>query len=145
MNPVAEADLPSVLSRYAFAVVPSDTLDGQSPPAVRAIAELSLPSRIPTIMTTSHLPILVLGHPRTAAAGFVSRFGLGEIAPYEINAVREALQRLTAPETQARIRAAAAQASPHFTSNGAADWIWKSLEAGQAHTQRYEELMPALL
>jgi hypothetical protein len=145
MEPIAEADLPSVLARYAFAVVPSDTLDGESPAAVRAIAELSLPSRIPTIMTTSHLPILVLGHPKTAAAGFVARFELGEIAPYEIGAVRAALERLTAPETQARIRAAAAQASPHFTSRGAAEWIWKSLEAGKAHTQRYEELMPALL
>jgi hypothetical protein len=145
MEPVAEADLPSVLAKYAFAVVPSDTLDGQSPPAVRAIAELSLPSRIPTIMTTSHLPILVLGHPKTAAAGFVTRFELGEIVPYETAAVRAALERLTAPETQARIRAAAAQASPHFSSRGAAEWIWKSLAAGRACTQRYEELMPALL
>jgi hypothetical protein len=145
MDPVAEAELPAVLAKYAFAVVPSDTLDGQSPPAVQAIAELSLPSRIPTIMTTSHLPVLVLGHPKTAAAGFVARFDLGEIVPYETEAVRAALERLTQPETQARIRAAAAQASPHFSSRGAAEWIWKSLEAGKPHTQLYEELMPALL
>jgi len=43
-NPIAEDDLPKVLGEYAFAVVPTDTLDGLSPPSVRAIAELSLPA-----------------------------------------------------------------------------------------------------
>jgi len=120
MEPVAEADLPSVLAQYAFAVVPSDTLDGESPAAVRAIAEFE-PAE-PHSHDHDHLPP---AHPRAgssenAAAGFVTRFELGEIVPYETAAVRAALKRLTAPEAQARIRAAAAQASPHFSSRGAA-------------------------
>jgi len=144
MQPVSEADLPAVLARYPYAVVPSDTLDGQSPPSVRAIAELSLPSRIPTIVTMSHLPILVLGHPDTAAARFVTRFRLGEVVPYEAAAVRAALQRLSTAEAQAQIRSRAAEISPHFTSKGAADWIWRSLACGSACDRKYENLMPVI-
>jgi hypothetical protein len=143
MEPVKEADLPEVLARYAYAIVPSDTFDGQSTPSVRAIAELSLPSRIPTLMTTSHLPILVLGHPETCAARFVRRFDIGEVAPYETAAVRSALERLSDPATQDRIRRRSAELGPNFSSDGAADWIWRSLAAGRACDQRYEELMPA--
>lgn len=140
--PIAEADLPEVLSRYAYAVVPSDTLDGQSPPAVQAIAELSLPSRIPTMVTTSHIPVLVIGHPNTCAARFVSRFQLGEIAPYEPAAVQGAVERLLKAENQSIIRARAAKLSPSFSSRDSDEWIWRSMAAGQACDLRYEELMP---
>jgi hypothetical protein len=110
---------------------------------VRAIAELSLPSRIPTMMTTSHIPILVLGHPETCAARIVRRFGLGEVAPYEPTAVRAALQRLTDAATQDRIRRRAAELSPMFASDDAAGWIWRSLAEGRACDERYENLMTA--
>jgi hypothetical protein len=143
MQPVKEADLPGVLAKYPYAIVPSDTLDGQSSPSVQAIAQLSLPSRIPTILTTSHLPFLVLGHPETAAARFVERFELGEVVPYETSAVQAALQRLSNGETQSQIRARAAELTSSFSSHGSADWIWSSLAAGQACDGRYEKLMPA--
>jgi len=143
MEPVNEADLPGVLSQYPYAIVPSDTLDGESSPSVQAIAELSLPSRIPTMLATSHLPMLVLGHPDTSAARFVRRFELGEVAPYETSAVQAALQRLSDGPTQNQIRARAAELTPSFSSLGAADWIWSSLAAGQACDGRYEKLMAA--
>jgi hypothetical protein len=142
-NPVKEAQLPSVLQQYAFAVVPTDTLDGQSPPAVQAIAELSLPSRIPTIVATSHLPMLVLGSGKTSAARFVKRFDLGELAPYERQAVQEKLEQLLKPETQSAIRQRSAVLSRSLSSNGQADWIWRSLAAGKACDLTYETLMPA--
>lgn len=142
--PIAEAELPQVLSRYAYAVVPTDTLDGESPPAVRAIAELSLPSRIPTMIATSHIPVLVIGHPATCASRFVKRFDLGEIAPYQADAVKAAIGRLLTPEQQNRIRARAAALSPQFSSCDSDKWIWRSLEAGQACDLRYESMMPRL-
>jgi hypothetical protein len=142
LDPVAEADLPAILSKYSYAVVPSDTLDGQSPPSVQAIAELSLPSRIPTILATSHLPILVLGNARTSAGRFVERFQIGAVAAYEADAVRTALDRLLKPESQARIRNRAAALSGSFSAEGAADWIWSSLKAGEACDPTYEELIP---
>jgi hypothetical protein len=145
MEPIEEPDLPRVLAKYPYAIVPSDVLDGQSPPSVRAIAELSLPSRIPTIITTSHLPILVLGHPGTCAARFVTRFNLGEVAPYETAALSAALGRLSSPETQAAIRSRAAAISPSFSSKGSGDWIWRSLALGAPCDRRYEDLMPPIV
>jgi hypothetical protein len=144
MDPVAEANLPGVLAKYQFAVIPSDTLDGRSPASVQAIAELSLPSRIPTVLATSHLPVLVLGHPQTCAARFVDRFDLGAVAPYESAAVRRAIEFLLQHETQATIRERAHALSRSFSAKGSAEWIWRSLAAGEAIDRRYEELMPPL-
>lgn len=141
-DPIAEDDLPKVLGEYAFAVVPTDTLDGLSPPAVRAIAELSLPSRMVTMMATSHLPMLVVGSPATCAAGFVERFDLGAVAPYDRADVLASIDALTTSERQADIRARAARLSGYFTAAGTSDWIWRSLDAGRPITSIYEDLMP---
>jgi hypothetical protein len=141
-DPIAEADLPSVLSQYPVAIVPSDPLDGASPPAVRAIAELSLPSRMVTLMATAQLPMLVIGSPQTCAAGFVRRFDLGDIAPYESKAVAAAFERLLSPSAQAAIRARAAQLAGDFSAKESDQWLWESLAAGRPCTNRYEALMP---
>jgi hypothetical protein len=143
-EPVREPELPAALARYSFAVVPTDPLDGSSPAPVEAIARFSLPSRIPTLMVTSQLPMLVLGHGSTAAAGFVRRFELGEIAPYEQNAVVNAVNRLLEPATQKKIRARALHISPSFSARGSGKWIWRSLEAGAPFDLRYETLLPRL-
>lgn len=142
LDPIAEADLPAVLARYPFTLVPSDPLDGKSPAPVRAIAELSLPSRMVTLMATAHLPMLVVGSPDTCAARFVERFDLGAVVPYDSAAIKDAVARLMAPATQNAIRSRAATLAPYFTARGAADWIWRSLDLGQAATFVYEELMP---
>lgn len=141
-DPIAETDLPDVLKRYPFAVVPSDPLDGKSPATVRAIAQLSLPSRMVTLMATSHLPMLVLGSEKTCAAGFVNRFKLGRVAPYERDAVLNAIKWLMSPSVQLEIRARAAELGGLFSARGAADWIWNSLDAGKPVSFVYEELMP---
>jgi hypothetical protein len=142
-EPVAEQLLPDILRRYPFAIVPTDVLDGKSPPAVRAIAELSLPSRIPTMVATSHIPVLVIGSPATAAAGFVSRFDLGEIVPYDAAAVTAALERLMQPGRQAAIRAHAAKLAANLSARDSDAWIWQSLAKKQPVDMRYESLMPA--
>ena len=142
LDPIPEDDLPAILSQYAYAIVPSDTLDGKSPPSVQAIAELSLPSRIPFMIATSHLPIVVLGHPETSAARFVKRFGLGAVVPYETHPVRGALERLSEPEIHSAIRSRAAALSASFSARDSADWIWRSLERGEACDLAYETLMP---
>jgi hypothetical protein len=143
LEPIPESDLPAILSQYSYAIVPSDTLDGKSPPSVQAIAELSLPSRIPFMLATAHLPILVLGHPETSAARFVERFKFGAVIPYDADAVRIALERLSEPEIQSGIRHRAAALSASFSARGSADWIWRSLQAGEACDLIYEKLMPS--
>lgn len=138
-----EADLAAALRRYAFAVVPSGTLDEQSTPSVQAIARLSLPSRIPFLLATAHLPILVLGDPLTAAARCIQRFGLGAVCSYEPAAITAALDGLVNPSTQTAIRRKAAAISGEFTAAGSADWIWRSLAAGGPYDLKYERLMEA--
>jgi hypothetical protein len=142
MEPVLEADLPSTLCRYSYAVVPTDPLDEQSPEAVAAIARFSLPSRIPTLVATSQLPILVIGSPDTSAAGFVERFQLGRITPYDSQAVLSAVDYLLDPKVQREIRERSLALSRNFTARNAADWIWRSLEQGMPCDMRYEALMP---
>ena len=140
--PIAEMDLPKVLKNYPFAVVPSDPLDGKSSGPVRAIARLSLPSRMVTLMATSHLPMLVLGSPKTCAARFVKRFDLGTVVPYEREAVRDAINYLMSGAVQTDIRARAASLGGYFSARGTADWIWQSIDAGKPVSFIYEELMP---
>lgn len=142
-EPVTESELPALLARYPFALVPTDTLDGDSPPSVRAIAELSLPSRIPTMIAMAHLPVLVVGSPATCGARFVIRFGLGEVVAYEQSEIVAALARLTTDTEQSAIRGRAAKLAGELSAEGSGNWIWRSLEQGEPCDMRYEQMMPA--
>jgi hypothetical protein len=144
MHPVPEADLPGTLAAYSFALVPTDPLDGLSPAPVEAIARYSLPSRIPTLVVTSQLPMLVVGDAATSAAGFVQRFGLGEVVPYEQNSIRSAVARLLSNQTQQEIRERSLTLSSSFSARGSGEWIWRSLERGAPCDMRYENLLPSL-
>jgi hypothetical protein len=142
-EPVPEAELPPLLARYPFALVPTDTLDGYSPPSVRAIAELSLPSRIPTMIAMAHLPILIVGSPNTCAARFIERFALGEVVPYDQLAITDSLARLNQADVQSAIRGRAAELAGQLSAEGSGEWIWQSLALGKPQDFRYETLMPS--
>jgi hypothetical protein len=87
--------------------------------------------------------VLVVGSTQTCAARFVTRFGLGEVVPYEQGALTAALNRLTTTAAQAEIRARAAGLSGQLSAEGSASWIWQSLASGAPRDRRYEDLMPA--
>jgi hypothetical protein len=140
-DPVPDNALPELLARYPFALVPTDPLDGTSPPSVRAIAELSLPSRIPTMVSMAHLPILIVGSADTCAARFIRRFGLGQVADYQQPAIMAALARLNDPAEQTVIRHRAAKLAGALSAEDSAQWIWGSLERGAPLDLRYERLM----
>ncbi|MBZ5604026.1 MAG: hypothetical protein LAO79_17130, partial [Acidobacteriia bacterium] len=125
----------SILRDASFVVLPSGTLDDSDDR--RAIARLSFPSRIPYILASSHAPILVLGHPDTAAARFVTREGIGMVAPYETSGFLEAVRRISAPEMNRRYREAAFGIAKRYTDLGAAEWIWNSLASGRPADGRY--------
>ncbi|MGC2639680.1 MAG: hypothetical protein WA294_21025 [Acidobacteriaceae bacterium] len=144
IEPVPEAQLPAMLARYSYAVVPTDPLDGMSPAPVEAIARFSLPSRIPTLVVSSQLPMLVVGSPATSASGFVRRFALGEIVPYEQSAAVEGVRLLLDPARQKQIRERALAMSSSFSARGSGEWIWRSLEQGAPCDMRYEALLPRL-
>jgi hypothetical protein len=132
--------LVAILRERPFVVLPSGTLDDTDDR--KFIAELSLPSRIPYVFATSNTPIIVLGHERTAAARFVTRSGLGLVAPYDSASFLRAVESVSEPENQIGMRRRAAQMAPSFSAHGVSDWIWESLEAGAAMDDRFEKLLP---
>lgn len=132
-------ELVQVLRQSAFAVVPSGTLDETDDR--RFIAQLSLPSRIPYIMATSQVPVLVLGDERTAAARFVRDAGIGMLAPYDPAAFLAAVEAMTGAEQNVRMRAKAFSLAARFADIGAAEWIWQSLAHGGPIDRRYEDML----
>jgi hypothetical protein len=133
------------LRRYPYAVLATSPLDGvaaDETPGARAIARLSLPSRLPFILAAAHSPIVVLGSPETTASRFVDRFDLGRTVSYTAAELRSAVAELVTPARQAAVRARASELAPAFSAAPVADWIWRSLAQGRPADDRYERLMP---
>ena len=125
------------LARAAdFAVVPAGTLDGSD--THDWLARASLPSRIVYLMATANTPIIVMGHPETAAARFVMETGLGAVCDYSADSFRAAVQEVTAASEQIRERANSL--SPTFSTKALSNWLWESMERGQAIDDRFETL-----
>lgn len=137
-----EPELIERLRAHPFAVIPSGSLDEHDDRP--ELARLSLPSRIPYLMGVANLPLIVLGHPETAAGHFVEHFKLGRIAPYDGSSLREAAGRICQPEEQTRIRRQAAAIGPAFTLDRPGEWLWDSLAKGAPHDDRFEKLMPRI-
>ncbi len=126
-----------ILRAAPFVIVPSGTMDDEDDR--RFIAQMSLPSRIPFVVATSQAPILVLGHPGTAAAKFVTKHGIGISAPYDTGELVAAMERLRNPELNARMRRTGLLLASRFADIGSAEWIWASLSKGAPIDCRFEE------
>lgn len=133
-----EERLTPILRQSPYVVVPTGTLGAGD--SHRFISRFSLPSKIPYVLATSNTPILVLGHPDTAAARFVTSNGIGLSAPYERKRFQGAVAEITDSASQLRMRARAAEMAPTFSSEGVRDWIWRSMEARTAVDDRWERL-----
>lgn len=136
-----DGELVALLRRAAYVVLPTGTLDADDDH--QAIARLSLPSKLVYTTAAAHLPVLVVGHPETAAARFVTRTGVGMVVPYQGPAFAAAVAALVRPEVQSVLRARAAALAPAFSAEGAGEWIWRSLSAGRPADDRWERLTAA--
>lgn len=138
--PLPDLELIEVLRQAPFVVVPSGTLDASDDR--RFIAQLSLPSRIPFIMATSHTPIIVLGDRRTGAGRFVEDLEIGMVCPYDRESFQAAVDKITQPDVNLAMRGNALARAKRYSDEGVAEWIWQSLARGGPLDQRYEEMMP---
>jgi FkbM family methyltransferase len=134
---VPEAELTRKLQDYSYALVPSGTLDESDDRP--EIARLSLPTRMPFLLAAANTPVIVLGHPQTAAARFLRRFPFGKVIPYDPKQLRSAVTEICQPDEQLKLRTIAAERARIFSANGLPDWIWKSLEQGEPADDRFEE------
>jgi FkbM family methyltransferase len=137
-----EPELAQVLQSYAFALLPSGTLAADD--SKKSIAALSLPSRIPFLLASSQMPVIVLGSAETASARFVRRFELGAVVNYVASEFQAAVARICTPAQQTQMRENAAKLAPIFDCQGVSDWLWQSLAQGEAIDDRYEQLLPPL-
>jgi hypothetical protein len=135
---VAEDPFVRELRQFDYAIMPSGTLNGTL--EHDWLFRASLPSRLIYMLTTAHLPVVVLGGLETAAAQFVTKLELGVTSPYRSSEFRTAVSEVTNPNTAARIRQKAAQLAPTFVSEPISEWIWQSVQLGKPLDDRYEKV-----
>ena len=133
-----EDPLAQNLKQYPFVLVPTGTLDGRDDQV--HLSRLSLPGRILFILASSNTPIILLGSPLTSAGNFVNRFQIGVVCDYTPDALSEALEYVLDPPNQKRLRQNAINVAHRFSDHGIDEWIWQSLEKGQAADGRFESL-----
>jgi hypothetical protein len=133
-----EAEVVETLRNYAYIVVPSGMLDSYDDNL--ATSWLSLPSRIPFVLATVNIPIIVLGNPSTAAARFVTRLGIGTVTDYDPVSFQAAVAYVTQPSVQQQMRANAARIAPHFVNEQMDEWIWQSLKLGKPIDDRFDKI-----
>lgn len=135
-----EDDLIEKLRWHPFAIIPSGSLDEHDDRP--ELARLSLPSRIPYLASIANLPLIVLGHPDTAAGNFVTHFGVGLVCNYDSRDLRDAAERICQLEEQWLLRRHAAAIGRNFTLENPGQWVWDSLAKGRPIDLRFEQLMP---
>lgn len=135
-----EEDLIERLRWHPYAVIPSGSLDEQDDRP--ELARLSLPSRIPYLAAVANLPLIVLGHPETAAGHFVKRFQIGTVCPYEPEALKNAALGICDLEEQWFFRRNAAEKCSALVLDDPGQWLWNSLERSAPIDDRFEKLMP---
>jgi hypothetical protein len=135
---VPEQQLGKELQKYPFVIVPVGALDGTE--SNTGVAQLSLPGRILFAIASSNTPVLIIGSRDTCAARFVSHFKVGEVVPYNASAVAAAMDRMSSPEAQSRMRQAAARIAPALSDAGISTWLLQSIELGRPADSRFESL-----
>jgi hypothetical protein len=111
---LSELSLVELARAADLAVVPAGTLDSSD--IHDWLARARIPSRIIYLMATANVPIIVMGHPETAAAKFVLDLGLGTICDYTPGSFQNAVKQVTNSAASAQIRQRAKSLSPSFSS-----------------------------
>ena len=134
-----ETELVERIKDYPYVVVPTGTLGTKDDRP--ELSRLSLPGRILFTLATSNTPILLLGSKESSAGHFVKHFKIGTICDYHPQNYKKAVDYITTPEVQAEFRRNAVEIAKCFSAKGVTDWVWRSVEKGEAADKRFEELM----
>jgi hypothetical protein len=70
----------------------------------------------------------------------VSHFGVGEVVPYDAQAILAAMDRMSQPEAQLRMRQAAAKIAAALSDRGISEWLRQSIHLGVPADHRFEDL-----
>jgi FkbM family methyltransferase len=137
---IAETELAARCGSYPYALIPSGTLDSNEDHP--CVARFSLPSRMPFVLASANTPMIVLGSRSTAAARFVERLNVGIVTSYDSSSFTKAVESVLCADKQSEFRRNAVAQAERFSARNVDDWIWRSLEMGQACDSKFESLMP---
>ena len=135
-SPLWGDDLVKELRQRPYAIMPSGMLGRDE--ERESLARLSLPSRLPFVMSVSNIPIVVLGSRETAAAKYVQRFNLGAVIDYEADQFKASIDRIMKPEVQEDIRSRANKLSSTFSARNLSNWLDESIQMNQPADNRFE-------
>ncbi len=135
-----EDQLVEKLKGYPFVVVPTGTLDERDDQP--QLSQLSLPGRILFALATSNTPVILFGSPRTSAANFINRFKIGTVCDYTPESFSAAVDYVLDADNQKIMRENAVKVAKSFSDKGIDDWVWQSLEKGEAADLRFESILP---
>ncbi|MBJ7900792.1 MAG: FkbM family methyltransferase [Cyanobacteria bacterium RI_101] len=135
-----ETELAELLKTYPFVVVPYGTLDERDDQP--QLSQLSLPGRILFALAVSNTPVILLGSPKTGAANFIQRFGIGVVCDYAPDDFRRAVDYVLDRDNQGSLRDNALKVAEAFSDRGIEQWIWQSLAQGEPADDRFESIFP---
>jgi hypothetical protein len=127
------------VEQSTFILVPSFSgteTDGHA----AAIGRLSLPSKMPFVTATAGTPFLVLTNGESGAADYVRSFDLGEVTPYDREAIVEAISRLADPETQRSVRERSFAIGPALDVTGLHAFLVDAARNRSLTDDRFERL-----
>lgn len=120
-----EGDLLAKLAGYPFILLPSGEMDESDDKL--SFSRLSLPSRLVFLNARVGVPVLVLGHPQTAAARFVRRFGTGISTSGKPELLQEAANKLLQNEFRAPLLANLKRYAHLWSHDHPGEVIWEAL------------------
>lgn len=137
---IEEGELIQVLKQASFAVILTGSSD--HPDDRPELMNLSLPSRSCFMTATANIPLLVLGHNKSAIARFVESAGLGVVCSYYHDDFVAAITYILSPENQRRIRENSLVVARQLGADGLGQWLWDSLSEKRPLDLRFEKLWP---
>ena len=136
---LTDDELVEELRKARYVIVPTGTMNPND--SHHFIASFSLPSRIPYILSTSNTPILVTGSEESVAAKFVLEMGIGTVVPYEAKKFKKAVDWISKPENNFKMRKNSSNIAASFSDKGALDWLFGSIVAGKPKDDRFEKIL----
>lgn len=133
---VPEDDLVRKLQEYPFVIVPTGT--GDSNDERRHITMLSIPTRMPFLLASAQVPMLVIGSPKSCSAAFIDRFGVGLHCSYDAD-LAHYFQTMQETAFNRACRENCRLNAPIFSDAGLAEWIWAGAASGKPPYERFEQ------
>ena len=133
---VPENELPEILASYPFVLLPTGT--GDENDDRKGVTLLSLPTRMPFLLSVVRIPMLVIGSTLSSSTDFIKRFGVGLNCEYNLTSFISALRKMSEERFNMECRENCTKAANIFSDDGLAQWIQTASERRCVSRTRFE-------